>query len=506
MTNVLTDDDIAVGDVVSTQLEKMWGWYLAGGIISMIFGFFVISYRHASVYAIIYLASGFFIAVGLFEIIGGVPGGTPALAAPRLRRDLGRRRASSASCGRTSPSSSWPCSSAGASWCSGIFDIVNSIRYHYLPYWWAYLIRGIVAVALGFLCIRHPGAPLTALVVLIGILAIVFGAVEVIGAFSARHATKHWEAFKAQAQLRHSRGAAVRLASFSLADGRPRPGLIVGDEILDLSDPATGLPADHAGRAGPRRRRPGTGCARRRPARRPATTLAAVRRHAPVPDPPAILAIGMNYRAHVAEMGREPPEWQYWFNKQRTSIAGPGDPIVLPSVSDMVDYEGELALVIGPRCQHVPAARAFEVVAGFTIINDVSARDWQWRTPDLHPGQVLRHPRALWPRAGDRRRARRPGVAGHPHLGQRRAAPGLDDGRPDLRLRRDDRVPDHGIPARAGDHHRHRDARPGSAPGSTRRASWRTATPCASRIEGIGELSNPVVQGWPPGQPVGLSD
>ncbi len=83
----------------------------------------------------------------------------------------------------------------------GIFDIVNSIRYHYLPYWWAYLIRGIVAVALGFLCIRHPGAPLTALVVLIGILAIVFGAVEVIGAFSARHATKHWEAFKAQARL-----------------------------------------------------------------------------------------------------------------------------------------------------------------------------------------------------------------------------------------------------------------------------------------------------------------
>ena len=81
----------------------------------------------------------------------------------------------------------------------GIFDIVNSIRYHYLPYWWAYLIRGIIAVAIGFLCIRHPGAPLTALVVLIGIGAILFGAVELIGAFSARHAEKHWEAFKAQA-------------------------------------------------------------------------------------------------------------------------------------------------------------------------------------------------------------------------------------------------------------------------------------------------------------------
>jgi len=164
----------------------------------MIFGFFVISYRHASVYAIVYLASGFFIVGGLFELIGG-------LRAARQR---------------------WPLIIFGVIWVGagivgfvwphitifivailvgwgflvlGIFDIVNSIRYHYLPYWWAYLIRGIIAVALGFLCIRHPGAPLTALVVLIGIGAIVFGAVELIGAFSARHATKHWEAFKAQA-------------------------------------------------------------------------------------------------------------------------------------------------------------------------------------------------------------------------------------------------------------------------------------------------------------------
>jgi 2-keto-4-pentenoate hydratase/2-oxohepta-3-ene-1,7-dioic acid hydratase in catechol pathway len=178
----------------------------------------------------------------------------------------------------------------------------------------------------------------------------------------------------------------MRLASFSLADGRPRPGLIVGDDVLDLSDPATGLPATMTGllALGPpglqrARAATGSGAARHH--------LSAIRRHAPVPDPPAILAIGMNYRAHVAEMGREPPEWQYWFNKQRTSIAGPGDPIVLPAVSDMVDYEGELALVIGPRCQHVPAARAFEVVAGFTIINDVSTRDWQWRTPTFTLGK-----------------------------------------------------------------------------------------------------------------------
>ena len=178
----------------------------------------------------------------------------------------------------------------------------------------------------------------------------------------------------------------MRLVSFSLAGGVPRPGLVVGDEVVDLSDPATGLPStmrellalgpdglEAAGAA------VAGGAARH--------ALAGVRRHAPVPDPPAILAIGMNYRAHVAEMGREPPEWQYWFNKQRTSIAGPGDDIVLPAVSDMVDYEGELAMVIGRRCQHVPADRAHEVVAGYTIVNDVSARDWQWRTPTFTVGK-----------------------------------------------------------------------------------------------------------------------
>jgi 2-keto-4-pentenoate hydratase/2-oxohepta-3-ene-1,7-dioic acid hydratase in catechol pathway len=178
----------------------------------------------------------------------------------------------------------------------------------------------------------------------------------------------------------------MRLVSFSTAGGTARPGLLLGQEIVDLSDPSTGLPPtmrellalgpDALGRA----RAAETGAVVRH-------ALPAVALHAPVPDPPAILAIGMNYRAHVAEMGREPPEWQYWFNKQRTAIAGPGDPIVLPTVSDSVDYEGELALVIGPRCQHVPASRALEVVAGCTVINDVSARDWQWRTPTFTMGK-----------------------------------------------------------------------------------------------------------------------
>ena len=148
MTNVLTDDEIAVGDVVSTQLEKMWGWYLAGGIIAMIFGFFVISYRHASVYAIVYLASGFFIAGGLFELIGG-------LRAARQRWPLiifGLLWIGAGIVGFVWPHITIYIVAILVGWgflVLGIFDIVNSIRYHYLPYWWAYLIRGIIAVALG---------------------------------------------------------------------------------------------------------------------------------------------------------------------------------------------------------------------------------------------------------------------------------------------------------------------------------------------------------------------
>jgi 2-keto-4-pentenoate hydratase/2-oxohepta-3-ene-1,7-dioic acid hydratase in catechol pathway len=182
----------------------------------------------------------------------------------------------------------------------------------------------------------------------------------------------------------------MRLVSFSVGPGssppRPSPGLVVGEEIVDLSDPGLGLPAHMKDllALGPAALEGAAHAASGGAARHHRD---AVRLHAPVPDPPAILAIGMNYRAHVAEMGREAPEYQYWFNKQRTSIAGPGEPIVLPAVSSMIDYEGELAMVIGRRCQYVPASRAMEVVAGFTVINDVSARDWQWRTPTFTVGK-----------------------------------------------------------------------------------------------------------------------
>jgi 2-keto-4-pentenoate hydratase/2-oxohepta-3-ene-1,7-dioic acid hydratase in catechol pathway len=170
------------------------------------------------------------------------------------------------------------------------------------------------------------------------------------------------------------------------ADATARTGVVVGDEVVDLTDPAVGLPGAMAdllgGGAAAMDRAAGAGATRAR--RRP---LEAVVLLAPVPRPPKVMGIGMNYGAHVAEMGRPTPEHQVWFNKQRTCVIGPAEAIEIPRASPQVDYEGELAFVIGRRCRHVPAAEAPSVVAGFTVMNDVSVRDWQWRTPTWTMGK-----------------------------------------------------------------------------------------------------------------------
>lgn len=102
---------------------------------------------------------------------------------------------------------------------------------------------------------------------------------------------------------------------------------------------------------------------------------------APVPRPGKFLGIGLNYADHIGETGLERPDYPTFFTKQSTCVIGPGDAIYRPRVSEKVDYEGELALVIGKRCRHVPLVRAPDVIAGYTIVNDVSVRDWQIRSP-----------------------------------------------------------------------------------------------------------------------------
>ncbi|HYD07877.1 MAG TPA: fumarylacetoacetate hydrolase family protein, partial [Reyranella sp.] len=108
---------------------------------------------------------------------------------------------------------------------------------------------------------------------------------------------------------------------------------------------------------------------------------------APVPRPPKLIAIGLNYRDHAEESGQPIPDIPVVFNKQSTCVVGPRDDIHLPRVSPMLDYEGELGVVIGRRCRHVPREKARSVIAGYVVVNDVTVRDWQLRTPTWTVGK-----------------------------------------------------------------------------------------------------------------------
>jgi 2-keto-4-pentenoate hydratase/2-oxohepta-3-ene-1,7-dioic acid hydratase in catechol pathway len=112
-----------------------------------------------------------------------------------------------------------------------------------------------------------------------------------------------------------------------------------------------------------------------------------VKLNAPVPRPEKYLGISLNYADHIAETGREQPKYPSFFTKQSSCVIGCGDAIHKPKISDKLDYEGELAFVIGKRCRYVSIDMAHQVIAGFTIANDVSVRDWQMHSPTMMIGK-----------------------------------------------------------------------------------------------------------------------
>ena len=107
-----------------------------------------------------------------------------------------------------------------------------------------------------------------------------------------------------------------------------------------------------------------------------------------VPRPNKIVCLGMNYRSHIEEMGRETPTHPTLFAKYARSLIGPRDPIVLPPESEQVDWEVELAFVIGREVRRVAGREARDAIAGFTVLNDVSMRDWQFRTMQFLQGKT----------------------------------------------------------------------------------------------------------------------
>jgi ureidoglycolate lyase len=170
----------------------------------------------------------------------------------------------------------------------------------------------------------------------------------------------------------------MKLVTFSDARGT-RVGVVSGDGVVDLSRADADLPRDMLGliREWPRVRS-GVERAAGRAADAP---LKSVKLHAPVPRPGKIMAIGLNYADHIAESGMKTPEQQIWFSKMPSSVAGPREDIQLPKVSSALDYEVELVAVVGRGGRHISKADAKDAIFGYCVGNDVTVRDWQFKTP-----------------------------------------------------------------------------------------------------------------------------
>jgi 2-keto-4-pentenoate hydratase/2-oxohepta-3-ene-1,7-dioic acid hydratase in catechol pathway len=176
----------------------------------------------------------------------------------------------------------------------------------------------------------------------------------------------------------------LKLARFE-AKGGARLGLVHGEEVSDLT--AAGLPFASidelivAGEVGLDLVRKHDGG--------PRLSLAEVRLLAPVVRPGKYLAIGMNYQKHLEEadkLGVARSKYQVWFNKQTSCVAGPFDDID-PGVTEQLDYEVELGIVMGRPTKRVPKEKALDHVFGYFVANDVSARDWQFHSPTFTIGK-----------------------------------------------------------------------------------------------------------------------
>jgi len=174
----------------------------------------------------------------------------------------------------------------------------------------------------------------------------------------------------------------MRLVTYA-ADRGPRAGLLRDGEVVDAGD-ALGIEAISmrellgSGRVNELRDSNGT-----------ATPLADVDLLPPVPDPQKLIGIGLNYADHAKEGGAEPPESPTFFAKFANALRSDGATVELPVASQKVDYEAEVAFVVGRRAKDVDEGDAIEHLAGYTLLNDLSARDLQFATPQWMPGKVF---------------------------------------------------------------------------------------------------------------------
>jgi acylpyruvate hydrolase len=177
----------------------------------------------------------------------------------------------------------------------------------------------------------------------------------------------------------------MRLVTYDAGEGA-RAGELRGDTILDLW--GQGEPIREADRTLSALLRGGL-LAELEPAPGEGMPSESVTLLPPIGDPAKIVCIGLNYRSHAAEAGIDAPERPTFFGKFANALAPPGATVRLPEGTDKVDFEAEVAVVIGARCARVTPDEALDRVAGYMLFNDLSARDWQFATPQWMPGKVF---------------------------------------------------------------------------------------------------------------------
>jgi 2-keto-4-pentenoate hydratase/2-oxohepta-3-ene-1,7-dioic acid hydratase in catechol pathway len=179
----------------------------------------------------------------------------------------------------------------------------------------------------------------------------------------------------------------MRLVTYDAGDGG-RAGMVVDGRVVDawaaLGEPHRGSLRELIahGRIDDLRARIGdTGA--------PSHPLSAVRLLAPIPDPEKIVCIGLNYAKHAAEGRQELPESPTIFGKYRNALRADGDTVTLPATSQKIDYEAEVAFVVGRQAAGVAEADSLKFIAGYMLFNDLSARDLQFATPQWMAGKVF---------------------------------------------------------------------------------------------------------------------
>ena len=170
----------------------------------------------------------------------------------------------------------------------------------------------------------------------------------------------------------------MRLVTFSRAGASPEVGVVEGDQVAPLAGVADMIAALGLGMDGLKSAAKGAHAA-----------LASVKIHAPIPRPRKLICIGLNYRDHAIESNMEIPKLPTVFNKFATSVIAPGETVILPKMSEKPDYEAEFAFVIGKGGRKIAAANWRDHVIGYTIVNDVSARDIQLATSQWLMGKTF---------------------------------------------------------------------------------------------------------------------